>query len=56
MKRFVIAAIALIILSATSSVLFQLVTEPKDIDVSDCTTQWEKGRISSVVCPGGPSI
>lgn len=50
MRRIAIMSVAITI--AISGVIsFQLVTEPRDIDVSDCRTWWSHGRVASVTCP-----
>lgn len=51
MKRLAIIVVT-ITLAATSVLLFQLGTEPKDIDVSNCQTSWKDGHITSVICLG----
>ena len=51
MRRMVIVSLILVIMFS-GSIAFALITEPRDIDVSDCNTRWRNGRIVSVTCPG----
>ena len=52
-RRILIITFLALVLAASSYIVFELVTKPIDIDVSDCKTKWKDGRITSVVCPGG---
>lgn len=53
MRRAVLLGLV-VMLMLFGWIAFELVTEPRDIDVSNCETRWRDGRIISVTCPGGP--
>lgn len=53
MRRVLVSSLALIILVLSGYIAVELITEPRDIDVSNCETRWSDGRITSVRCPGG---
>jgi hypothetical protein len=44
----------MIVISIAAAVAYELVTEPRDIDMSDCSTRWRDGRVVSVTCPAEP--
>ncbi len=53
MRRVLVLSVVLVVLVMSTWLAVELLTKPKDIDVSDCKTRWKDGRIASVVCPGG---
>ena len=54
MMRRMLIVFMIVISIAAAAVAYEIVTEPRDIDVSDCSTRWRDGRVVSVTCPTDP--
>jgi len=52
MRRAVLVVLV-VMMMLSGWIASELLTEPRDIDVSNCRTRWRDGRITSVTCPGG---
>ena len=51
--RRIFVSLVVVMVVASGVLAFLLLSEPRNVDVSDCKTKWKNGRITSVVCPGG---
>lgn len=51
-RRLLLISLVVVVLTLSGYIAVELITEPKDIDVSHCKTRWRDGRIISVHCPG----
>ncbi len=52
MRRVILISLAVVVFALSGYIAVELITKPKDVDVSDCKTRWRDGRIVSVRCPG----